>query len=75
LQSLQSQTKKTMADSVRNSFSPENPDYAQVVKSGAIILEVRSKGDPRRHYQGWVAGSKLLLKDFSNSRIPHLYSP
>jgi phage shock protein E len=34
-----------MAEPAKNSFAPGNPDYAQLVKGGAIILDVRSNGE------------------------------
>ena len=34
-----------MPESVKNTSAPENPNYAQLVKGGAIILDVRSKGE------------------------------
>ncbi|WP_447950975.1 rhodanese-like domain-containing protein [Chryseobacterium koreense] len=34
-----------MLDTIKNLFGLQNTDYAKLVKSGAIILDVRSKGE------------------------------
>ncbi|WP_234110488.1 rhodanese-like domain-containing protein [Chryseobacterium sp. R2A-55] len=34
-----------MLDTIKNLFGLQNTDYAELVKSGAIILDVRSKGE------------------------------
>ena len=39
-----------MFDSIKNLFSAEKTDYAALVKNGAVIVDVRSKGESIRGY-------------------------
>lgn len=43
-----------MLDSIKNLFGLEKTDFAQLVKEGAIILDVRSKGE---YAGGHIKGS------------------
>ena len=43
-----------MFDPIKNLFSPEKTDFAQLVKDGAIIVDVRSKGE---YAGGHISGS------------------
>ena len=43
-----------MFETIKNLFAKEKSDYAQLVKDGAIILDVRSPGD---FAQGHIKGS------------------
>ena len=43
-----------MFDSMKNLFSTEKTDYAQLVKNGALIIDVRSKGE---YAGGHIRGS------------------
>lgn len=54
-----------MLDSIKNLFGLEKTDYAQLVKDGAIILDVRSEGE----YQGGhIKGSiNISVDQLSNN--------
>lgn len=43
-----------MLDSIKNLFGLEKTDYAQLLKNGAVILDVRSKGE---YANGHIKGS------------------
>ena len=44
-----------MFESFKNLFGSEKTDYAQLIKDGAIILDVRSKGEyARGHIRGSI---------------------
>jgi phage shock protein E len=43
-----------MLEAIKSLFGFEKPDYAQMVKDGAIILDVRSKGE---YAGGHISGS------------------
>jgi rhodanese-related sulfurtransferase len=43
-----------MFETIKNLFSSEITDYAQLIKNGAIILDVRSKGE---YAAGHIRGS------------------
>ena len=44
-----------MFEAIKNLFGSEKTDYAQLIKDGAIILDVRSKGEyARGHIRGSI---------------------
>jgi rhodanese-related sulfurtransferase len=49
-----------MLDSIKSLFGLEKTDYAQLVKDGAIILDVRSKGE---YAGGHIKGSINISVD------------
>src|SRR5436190_21466431 len=49
-----------MFESIKSLFSLEKTDYAQLVKEGAIILDVRSKGE---YASGHIKGSINISVD------------
>lgn len=49
-----------MLDSIKSLFGLEKADYAQLVKDGAIILDVRSKGE---YADGHIKGSINISVD------------
>lgn len=51
---------KDMLDLIKNLFGAEKTDYAQLVKDGAIILDVRSKGE---YAGGHISGSVNIPLD------------
>ena len=54
-----------MLDSIKSLFGFEKTDYAQLVKNGAIILDVRSKGE---YTGGHIKGSiNISVDQLSNN--------
>lgn len=54
-----------MLDSIKSLFGLEKTDYAQLVKNGAIILDVRSKGE---YASGHIKGSiNISVDQLSNN--------
>ncbi len=54
-----------MFDSIKNLFGFEKTDYAELVKNGAIILDVRSKGE---FQGGHIKGSiNIPVNELSNN--------
>ncbi|MEI7999615.1 MAG: rhodanese-like domain-containing protein [Candidatus Omnitrophota bacterium] len=52
-----------MIDSFKSLFAPDNTDYAQLIKDGAVILDVRSREEyASGHIQGSVNISVDTLK-------------
>lgn len=49
-----------MFESIKSLFSLEKTDYAQLVKEGAVILDVRSKGE---YASGHIKGSTNISVD------------
>jgi len=58
-----------MFESIKNLFGLEKTDYAQLVKDGAIIVDVRSKGE---FAGGHIRGSVNISLDKIGSNIPQL---
>jgi len=58
-----------MFESIKNLFGFEKTDYAQLVKDGAIIVDVRSKGE---FAGGHIRGSINISLDKIGSNIPQL---
>jgi len=58
-----------MFDSIRNLFSTEKTDYAQLVKDGAVILDVRTKGE---YAGGHIKGSLNISIDQLASHLDKL---
>jgi len=58
-----------MFDSIRNLFGLEKTDYAQLVKDGAIILDVRSK---REYAGGHIKGSINISVDQLGNNLHRL---
>ncbi len=54
-----------MLDSIKSLFGLQKNDYAQLVKEGAIILDVRSKGE---YEGGYIKGSiNISVDQLSNN--------
>jgi len=58
-----------MFESIKNLFGLEKTDYAQLVKDGAIIVDVRSKGE---FAGGHIRGSINISLDKIGSNISQL---
>jgi len=58
-----------MFESIKNLFGLEKTDYAQLVKDGAIIIDVRSKGE---FAGGHIRGSINISLDKIGSNISQL---
>jgi len=58
-----------MLDSIKSLFGLEKTDYAQLVKDGAIILDVRSKGE---YAGGHIKGSINISVDQLASNLHKL---
>lgn len=58
-----------MLDSIKSLFGLEKADYAQLVKDGAIILDVRSKGE---YADGHIKGSINISVDQLSSNLHKL---
>jgi len=58
-----------MFDSIRKLFGLEKTDYAQLVKLGAIIVDVRSKSE---YAGGHIRGSINISLDKIGSNVPML---
>ena len=58
-----------MLDSIKNLFGLEKTDFAQLVKEGAIILDVRSKGE---YAGGHIKGSINLPLDQLGNNLQKL---
>ena len=55
-----------MFEAIKNLFGSEKTDYAQLVKQGAIILDVRSKGE---YANGHIKGSINIPVDTLNNNL------
>lgn len=58
-----------MLDSIKSMFGLEKTDYAQLVKEGAIILDVRSKGE---FTGGHIKGAINIPVDALNNHLHKL---
>jgi phage shock protein E len=58
-----------MFDSIKNLFGSEKTDYAQLVKDGALILDVRSKGE---YANGHIIGSINISVDQLENNLHRL---
>ena len=58
-----------MFEAIKNLFGSEKTDYAQLVKQGAIILDVRSKGE---FAGGHIKGSINIPVDTLNNNLSKL---
>ena len=63
--------RKQMFESIINLFRKEKTDYAQLVKNGAIILDVRSKGE---YAGGHIRGSVNINVEQLGSNLHKLKS-
>lgn len=58
-----------MFETIKNLFGSEKTDYAQLIKDGAIILDVRSKGE---YAGGHIRGSINIPVDQLDSNLHRL---
>ena len=58
-----------MLESIKNLFGFEKTDYVQLVKKGAIIVDVRSKGE---YAGGHIRGSINISLDQIGNNLPLL---
>jgi rhodanese-related sulfurtransferase len=63
---LNQKIKKTMFDSLKNLLGIKTTDYAKLAKEGAIILDVRSKGE---YNSGHISGSMHIALDQLNANL------
>ncbi|MEI7524139.1 MAG: rhodanese-like domain-containing protein [Mariniphaga sp.] len=58
-----------MLEFLKKLFSSEKPDFAQLIKEGAIIVDVRSKGE---YAGGHIRGSVNIPLEKLGSNVPQL---
>lgn len=63
------QNKSKMIDMIKSALGIKQPDYAQVIKNGAIILDVRSKAE---YAGGHIKGSINIPVDVLTENLKKL---